>query len=300
MIGVEVTANSQQRARARQVPRARARKQRMLRSTMITVAMLAVALFWFSPIILMLTTAFRTTADYIDRGPLSWPTQLTLDNFNRAWGVGNFVNTYRNSIIVTAVKVPLGLLVSGLLAFSLAKLRLPFRRTIIFTVFLGLTIPVFLTIVPIFVLTRQVGLIDNIFGLVGPYLAFGLPFEVLVLHSFFRRVPDEIIEAARIDGASNVRIFFQIVVPLSLPALVTVAVLDAVGTWNEFILALTILDSEVNKTIPLGLLNFQGTFSTDTTGLTAGILIAIVPMLTAYAFLQRFIITGLTASAIKG
>ncbi len=136
--------------------------------------------------------------------------------------------------------------------------------------------------------------------LTGPYLAFGIPFCVLVLQSFFRQVPDEIIEAARIDGAGNWRIFFTIMLPLSTPALVTVAILDGVSTWNELRMALIILNSENSKTVPVGLLNFQGQFANNNTGLAAGILIAVVPILIAYILLQRWIVGGLTAGATKG
>ena len=123
---------------------------------------------------------------------------------------------------------------------------------------------------------------------------------MLILQSFFRQIPDSIIESARIDGASEWRIFFTIVVPLSAPALITVAILDAVATWNEFLFALIILSSDANKTIPVGLLSFQGQFSNNNTGLAAGILIAVVPILIAYALLQRWIVGGLTAGAEKG
>ena len=123
---------------------------------------------------------------------------------------------------------------------------------------------------------------------------------MLVLQSFFRQLPDEIIEAAKIDGAGPWRIFFTIILPLSTPALVTVFILDAVATWNEFLFALILLNSDAHKTIPVGLLNFQGQFANNNTGLAAGILIAVVPILIAYIFLQRWIVGGLTAGATKG
>ena len=169
-----------------------------------------------------------------------------------------------------------------------------------FTVFLGLTIPIYITIVPVFIMLRSVGQTDSLLGLVGPYLAFGIPFEVLVLQSFFRQLPDEILESARIDGAERWRIFFTIVLPLSTPALVTVLILDGVSTWNEFLFALILLNSDENKTIPVGLLNFQGQFANNNTGLAAGILIAVLPILIAYILLQRWIVGGLTAGATKG
>ena len=265
-----------------------------------TVLTALAALVWISPLVLLVITALRPLADFVSHGPLSWPHSLTLHNFTQAWDIGNFATTYRNSTIVLILKVPLGVFVSAMLAYALAKLRIRFGAAIMYTVFLGLTIPIYITIVPVFVMARSAGITDSLVGLIGPYLAFGIPFEVLVLQSFIRQIPDEIVEAARIDGAGAWRIFLTIVLPLSAPALVTVLILDAVATWNEFLFALILLNSDAHKTIPVGLLNFQGQFSNNSTGLAAGILIAVVPILIAYTFLQRWIVGGLTAGASKG
>jgi raffinose/stachyose/melibiose transport system permease protein len=266
----------------------------------MTIILALVALLWISPLVLLVVTALRPLSDFVANGPLAWPQEWTLQNFADAWGVGNFATTYRNSAFLLILKVPLGVLISAMLAFALAKLRLRFGAVIMFAVFLGLTIPIYITIVPVFVLLRTMGAIDSVPGLVGPYLAFGIPFEVLVLQSFFRQLPDELIEAAKMDGAGPWRIFFTIILPLSTPALVTVFILDAVATWNEFLFALILLSSDAHKTIPVGLLNFQGQFANNNTGLAAGILIAVVPILIAYIFLQRWIVGGLTAGATKG
>lgn len=283
------------------VPRRRRRSGRKLATIAVTTAvLLVIAAFWFSPFVILITTAVRSAADFAHRGPLALPASFTLANFKEAWSAGLFGYTYRNSILITVVKVPLGVLISAMLAFALAKLKIFGRKVIMFFVFLGLTVPIYITLVPLFETIKDLGLIDNVFGLLGPYLAFGIPFEVLVLHSFFRRVPEEIFEAARIDGAGAWRSFFQIMLPLSMPALITVAVLDTVSTWNELLMALIILDSNQNKTLPLGLLNFSGQFGTDYTGLAAGILIAVIPILIAYAILQRWIVSGLTTGAVKG
>jgi raffinose/stachyose/melibiose transport system permease protein len=265
-----------------------------------TVVMTLAALVWISPLVLLVVTALRPLSDFVSSGPLSWPGAFTFQNFADAWGIGNFAATYRNSTILLVLKVPLGVFVAAMLAYALAKLRIRFGAAIMYTVFLGLTIPIYITIVPVFVMARSAGLTDSLIGLIGPYLAFGIPFEVLVLQAFIRQIPDEIIEAARIDGAGAWRIFLTIVLPLSAPALVTVFILDAVATWNEFLFALILLSSDANKTIPVGLLNFQGQFSNNSTGLAAGILIAVVPILIAYTFLQRWIVGGLTAGASKG
>jgi raffinose/stachyose/melibiose transport system permease protein len=265
-----------------------------------TIVLSIAAVIWISPLVLLLITSVRPLADFIANGPLTWPTEFTWSNFTDAWNVGNFATTYRNSAILLLLKVPIGVLLAAMLAYALSKLRIRFRKTIMFAVFLGLTIPIYITIVPVFIMLRSMGITDNLLGLVGPYLAFGIPFEVLVLQSFFRQLPNELIEAARIDGASDWRIFFRLVLPLSLPALVTVAILDAVATWNEFLFALIVLNSDQSKTIPVGLLNFQGQFASNNTGLAAGILIAVVPILIAYILLQRWIVGGLTAGATKG
>jgi raffinose/stachyose/melibiose transport system permease protein len=266
----------------------------------MTIVLALVAIFWISPLVLLLMTALRPLSDFLATGSLSWPQAWTFTNFTDAWSIGNFATTYRNSAFLLLLKVPVGVLISAMLAFALAKLRIRFGTAIMYTVFLGLTIPIYIAIVPVFVMMRSVGLSDSLPGLVGPYLAFGIPFEVLVLQSFFRQLPDEIIEAARIDGASPWRIFFTVVLPLSSPALVTVLILDAVSTWNEFLFALILLSSDANKTIPVGLLNFQGQFSSNQTGLAAGILIAVLPILVAYLVLQKWIVGGLTAGATKG
>ena len=265
-----------------------------------TVLTTLAALVWISPLVLLVITALRPLADFVSHGPLSWPHSFTIHNFTQAWDIGNFATTYRNSTIVLILKVPLGVFVSAMLAYALAKLRIRFGAAIMYTVFLGLTIPIYITIVPVFVMARSAGITDSLAGLIGPYLAFGIPFEVLVLQSFIRQIPDEIVEAARIDGAGAWRIFLTIVLPLSAPALVTVLILDAVATWNEFLFALILLNSDAHKTIPVGLLNFQGQFSNNSTGLAAGILIAVVPILIAYTILQRWIVGGLTAGAAKG
>ena len=266
----------------------------------MTIILTLVALLWISPLVLLVITALRPLSDFVANGPLAWPQEWTLQNFADAWGVGNFATTYRNSGFLLILKVPLGVLISAMLAFALAKLRLRFGAAIMFAVFLGLTIPIYITIVPVFILLRSMGATDSVPGLVGPYLAFGIPFEVLVLQSFFRQLPDELIEAAKMDGAGPWRIFFTLVLPLSTPALVTVLILDAVATWNEFLFALILLSSDAHKTIPVGLLNFQGQFANNNTGLAAGILIAVVPILIAYIFLQRWIVGGMTAGATKG
>jgi len=281
-------------------PQRRRSRHGAVSRALISLLLIVAALVWFLPFILLITTGIRTTQDFQTGGPVSIPAEFTFQHFIDAWTTGDFATTYTNTILLALVKVPLGVLVSALMAYALARLKVRFRAAVLFLVLLGLTIPIYIALVPLFNTVKAMGLIDNIFGLLGPYLAFGIPFEVLVLYTFFRQLPDEIFEAARMDGAGSWRVFFQIVLPLSLPALATVFILDAVGTWNELLMALTIISSDENKTLPLGMLNFSGQFTTNYNGLAAAILIGILPILIAYALLQRYIVSGLTAGAVKG
>ena len=300
-MSTDTVASSTRRTSTAASPHVRPTGPRRARShPAVTIGAALAALIWVTPLILLVLSAVRPLSDFLSNGPVSWPEELTLENFPAAWEAGQFGTAYLNSGFLLLVKVPLGVLVAALLAYALAKLEMPGRNVILFSVVLGMTIPIYIAIVPLFTMLRQVGMTDSLLGIMPPYIAFGLPLQVLILQAFFRRVPTELIEAARIDGAGDLRIFLRLVVPLSVPALVTVAILDGVATWNELFLALSLLSSGGNRTIPLGLLNFQGQFATNYTGLAAGILIAVVPILVLYMLLQKYIVGGLTAGATKG
>jgi raffinose/stachyose/melibiose transport system permease protein len=277
-------------------------RRRRLRPMQV-VAYAALALFaitWLVPIVVVTMTAFRSEADFNQHGAMSLPNVLTLDSFRRAWDVGHFSTIYRNSFLITAIKVPIGVLVSALCAYGLTKLRLRLASPMLVVLLIGLTVPAYVTLLPVFILLRKLGLVDSLWGLVPPYVAFGLAFEILVLRAYFKSIPDELLEAARLDGATEFGIFFRIVLPLSIPALAALCIIDAVGTWNEFLIALTVLSSESHFTVPLGLRNFQGQFTTEHTALNAAILLAIGPILLLYLVLQRYIVSGLTTGSLKG
>ena len=286
-------------AKATVAPSTHRRRWRPIRIAAYTGLALG-AFTWLVPILVVTMTALRSEAEFMSNGAMSLPSAMTLDSFRRAWDIGNFTTIYRNSILITAIKVPIGVLVAALCAYGLTKLRLRLATPMLIVLLIGLTVPAYVTLLPIFILLRNLELIDSLWGLIPPYVAFGLAFEILVLRAYFKSIPDELIEAARLDGASEFGIFLRIVLPLSLPALAALCIIDAVGTWNEFLIALTVLSSEDHFTIPLGLQNFQGQFTMEHTALNAGILLAIGPILLLYLALQRFIVSGLTTGSLKG
>jgi raffinose/stachyose/melibiose transport system permease protein len=266
----------------------------------LTLALAMLALVWLIPFFFVVTTAIRGQGELLSSGPFSIPKELRLDNFVKAWDIGNFSTYYRNSLIVTGLKVPLGILVASLAAYPLAKLRFPLRDQVFLFLLLGLAIPIHVTLLPIFTMLREMGINNTLAALFPPYLAFGLPLHIFILRGYFRSIPDDLREAALIDGASEWQIYWRITMPLAVPALATVFIIDALATWNELLIALVLLSSESVRTVPLGLLNFQGQFSSQMTALNAGILIGIAPVLIVYVLFQRYMVSGLTAGAIKG
>lgn len=257
------------------------------------------ALLWLVPFLFLLLTSFRAQGELLSNGVFSWPHEIRWSNFGAAWRFGNYGTYFRNSVIVVLTKVPVGLFVSALAAYPLAKLRFRGDQGIFLLFLVGLAVPIHVTLLPLTILTRQLGLTDTLWALVPPYVAFGLPFQILVLRGFFRTVPNELIEAARLDGASELGIFLRIMLPLSRPALATLFIIDFVGTWNELLMALVLLSSETSRTVPLGLLGFTGQFGARFAQLSAAILIGVAPIVLVYVLFQRYLVSGMTAGAVK-
>jgi raffinose/stachyose/melibiose transport system permease protein len=269
------------------------------KNTTLIVALSVAAAFWLIPFMFLLLTSLRAQGDLLSNGVFSWPKEVRWSNYVSAWKVGNFSTYFANSAIVVGLKVPIGLLVSSLAAYPLAKMKFKGDRWF-FTAFLvGLAVPMHVTLLPLAQLTQKMGMSDTIWALLPPYIAFGLPFQILVLRGFFRTVPTELVEAARLDGCSELGIFFRVMLPVSKPALATLLIIDVVGTWNELLIALVLLSSETNRTMPLGLLTFQGQFGVKFAQLSAAIVLGIAPILIIYIIFQRQLIAGMTAGAVK-
>ncbi len=261
------------------------------------VAITVAALAWSAPFVILVLTALKTPSDFARGGTFALPQTLEFGNFAKAWDVG--IETYFvNSLILTLLKVPTGVFICSLAAFALTKIPMRGAQTV-FTIFvLGLIVPIQMTLVPLTILYQNLGLIDSLPGLFFLYLGFGLPLGILVLRGYFRSIPKEMIEAAFIDGCSWWDIYWRIVLPVSRPALVSLLILDGIATWNEFILAQIFIRTESNRTLPLGVVQFNTEFSTAYELLAAAQLITIVPLVVLYVFFQRYFVHGL-AGAVK-
>lgn len=262
------------------------------------------AILWFyalvaaGPLILVLVNSFRPTQDLI-ADPLAVPAPPILDNYQAAWTSASLSTYLINSVIVSVSAVALSLFVSTLVSYALARLRF-WGSGILAAFFLsGIMMPFQLAAVPIFHLLSSVGLVNNRFGLILVYAATGVPLSVFVLSSFFRQLPGEVEEAARVDGAGEFRLFRSVMLPMARPAVATVAAITFVFNWNDFFFPLVLIRDPEKFTITVGLTSFFGQYRNDVGPLLAGLILALLPLVLLFSVATKQIITGLTFGGTK-
>jgi raffinose/stachyose/melibiose transport system permease protein len=249
------------------------------------------------PVLLTVQASFKTLYDFYDR-PLELPSTWAWENYVSVWQQARIPEVARNSVLICAVAVPLILVLSSTAGYGLARYRFA-GNTAVYLIFLaGLIIPIQLSILPTVLLLKTLRIINTFAGLILPYVAMGLPFSIFILTGFLRTLPRELEEAARIDGAGEMRIFWSVVLPLSGPALATVAILNFVGIWNDFFFPLVAAPSI--PTLQVGVNNLRGYYSTQWGFIFAGVTLSAVPLLTAYVLLTKQFIRGITAGAVRG
>lgn len=264
------------------------------------ISLVLVALIWLAPVVFILFTSLKSESEIFSSAAFALPSDFQWSNFSVAWAKGNFNQTFVNSSVITVVKVPLGLLISAMAAYALAQIHMGWNKLLLVFVLFGAMIPFQVMLAPLFTLVNSMGLIDTYPGIILPYLAFGVPYQVFILHGFFRAVPKELTEAALIDGASHFTIFRRIFLPVSLPVLSALLILDFVSTWNEFAMALVLLQDKNMWNLPLGLMSYQGQFSNNYGQLNAAIVMTVLPATIVYLIFQRYFVSGLTSGAVKG
>lgn len=250
------------------------------------------------PIFLMLLSSFKSSREIL-RDPFALPQRFNFENYVTAWTEGNFSTYFGNSVFVTACALVLVLTLGSLAAYPLGRYAFRGKSWLMAYFLAGLMLPVRLGILPLFFLMRSLGLLNTPWSLILIYAASGLPFTIFVLANFFETLPKELEEAARLDGASEVRIFAQVMLPLVRPALATVAIFNFIPWWNDFFFPLIFIRAERYKTLPLGLFSFFGEHQNDWALLFAGLTITALPLLILYLFASRQIIKGLTSGALK-
>jgi multiple sugar transport system permease protein/raffinose/stachyose/melibiose transport system permease protein len=249
------------------------------------------SIFVLLPILWMIFASFKTRRE-IFTDPLGLPDAWGFDAYVRAWkvGLGQFL---LNSAFVTAMSVALIVLVSGMAAYVLARSDNKWLQVIYLAIVAGFAVPVTAVLVPLFQMVSAAGLLNNHFAIVLPYAAYGIPFTTILFYAFFLDFPRELEEAARLDGCSPFQIFFRVIMPLSGPAVASAAIFQAVFIWNEFLLAMLMLTRPALKTLPVGILQLQGEFTSDWPAVMAGLAIATLPILLVFILLQKYFVRSL-------
>lgn len=275
------------------------KRSKSLKNILFAILVTCIIVIWISPILFILLTSVKSTSDFFNKPVFSLPSTLRLQNFLEAWSKGSMSQYMMNSIIVTFIKVPLGVFLEAITAFALTRLQLKHKNAIFIVFLIGMMIPMQVTLVPLNLGLTKLHMINTFAGLILVYLGFGLPFGILVMRGFFNSIPAEIDESARLDGCSNIRLFWNILLPIARPAVATLFILDFLSSWNEFLFSSLLITKDRLRTIPSGLMSFFGEFGTNYPLFTAGVLISIIPIMVVYIFCQRYFVEGM-AGAVKG
>ena len=253
------------------------------------------------PLLWALMSSFKTSGQILS-SPWSLPTALHFDNWARAWGQAAIGQFFLNTIVVVAFSVAGTMLLGSMAAYVLARFDFPGNRLIYFLFVGGMTFPIIMAIVPLFFVMKGFALLNTPQGLILVYIAYSLPFTVFFMTSFFRTLPTSIAEAAMLDGASHSRTFFTVMLPMAKPGLISIAIFNFLGQWNQYLLPLALNQGSDNgKLLTQGLaaLAVSQGYRGDWSALFAGLVIAMLPVLVVYVAFQRQVQAGLTAGALK-
>ena len=252
-----------------------------------------------TPFVFMVLNSFRKQFDMLQQGVFHLPDPWYFLNYVEVATHG-FFRYFFNSVIVVAVTLILMLMFSAFAAYPLARMKFRFRGLIYAGIVAMMSVPMHVTLIPVFKLTTDMGLYDKLTSLIGPYVTFALPMSVFILTAFMMTIPKEIEESAEIDGCGRFRNFFMIILPLSKSGLSTLAIYNGVATWNEFAFANTLLQSPAHKTLPLALGQFKGEHALDIPIILAVLTLSVLPMIILFIIFQDKLVKGMMAGAVKG
>lgn len=265
------------------------------------VALAVWAVIVIGPILWTFLASFKNTTE-IFSSPWTLPAELRWENWSRAWTKAHVGTYFLNSVIVVAFSTFGTMLLGSMAAYVLARYTFVGNRFIYYLFVSGLAFPVFLALVPLFFVVRNLGLLDTHTGLVLVYIAYSLPFTIFFLAAFFKTLPTSVAEAGMIDGCSHTRLFFQVMLPMAKPGLISVAIFNIIGQWAQYQLPLVLLSNAKDKwvlTQGIADISVNAGYEADWSGLFAALTIAILPMIVVYAIFQRQIQSGLTSGAVK-
>jgi raffinose/stachyose/melibiose transport system permease protein len=262
--------------------------------------LILLCLIVMSPVATAFLGSIRTNGEFMTT-PFGLPQSgIQWDNYTSILLSPAFWNSMKNSLAITVTVTIMNVVLASLLAFVFTRVNFRGRGLLFNILSIGLLVPIVIAILPIFIQIRQFGLINNLWGIILPLVAFGLPGSVVILRGFFISVPNELEDAAYIDGCTTFGFFRYILIPLARPALTAVAVLQIIASWNEYFLPYLILNDQKLWPLPLGIQQFQGEHATDWARVMAYVMLLIIPAIIFYLFAEKYIVTGLTGGELKG
>ena len=265
---------------------------------LVQILLIGNTIFMLLPLLIMALWAFKTTGE-IFGAPFALPSRLNLGNFSTILEGTRFFTYLGNSLLITGASIAAIVTLGTMAAYGVSRYQFPGSGFILLFFLAGMMLPLKLAVIPLFIELRDFGLLDTRLGLICIYTAMGLPSTVFILASFFRTLPIELEQAARIDGASEARTMWSIMLPLARPAIVIAAIHNAVPIWNDFFFPLVFIQSDGKRTLPQALTAFIGEYTTDWGVLFAGLTLATLPIVAIYIVLSKQFINGMTSGAVK-
>lgn len=263
----------------------------------------ALVLFWcvvsFLPFFFMVMATFKEQFELLMGGVFKLPEKLYLDNYIEVF-TGNIWNYLKNSVIVMVISLTVLLFISACASYPLSRFKFKLNKPIYSLIVACMSVPIHVTLLPIFLMAVRTNFYDSIWALIGPYIAFNLPISIFILVTFMQGIPKELEEAAEIDGCGKYRMFWSIMFPLVKPGLATLAIYNSVNMWNEFSFALTLTQSAENRTLPLAIWEYQGQYAMNVPMIMTVLVVSVLPMIIAFIFGQDKLIKGMMAGAVKG
>ena len=285
-------------------PAGQNRREIRMFSSLAHLALLIWALMVLAPLAWVVLASFKTNTEIFLHSPFSLPGTVAFDSYVTAWSEAHVGRYFLNSVFVVAVSTAGTMLFGSMAAYVLARYSFVGNRFIYYLFVSGLAFPVFLALVPLFLILQNLGLLNTYTGLILVYIAYSLPFTVFFMTAFFKTLPNEIAEAAVVDGASHTRLFFQVMVPMARSGLVSITIFNIVGQWNQYLLPVAIMqgqgaDRKWVLTQGIANISVSAGYQANWAALFAALTLAILPMIAVYAVFQRQIQSGLTSGALK-
>lgn len=265
----------------------------------IYIFLVLMAFLYLSPLVWMFFVSLKTNTE-IFKSPFALPEEIQLGNFIFAWTAGKLGIATLNSAIVCVTALILNIIIGCMASFALGRLRFKMSGAVMTYFLIGMMIPIHCILIPLFKTFSNMHLYNSLLGLIIPYTVVSLPTTIFIMTGFFKNMPNEMFEAACIDGCSIYKIFTSIALPLSKTGIFVTALMAFVGNWNELLLAMVFISDDAKKTLPVALSKFVGPYNTNYTQMFAAIIIAILPTIIVYCCFSNQIVDGLTAGAVKG